>query len=348
MGDPAQPPPKRPTEEEDGDASERRHFLEVCWSCLEYLDDAKRDVKRMERAIANLDPADKALWHADHKKWMATLQVGAQANTAFLKLLPSPDVCGAPMSAKHAQMVYRTPPGHHVEGRNSSKVRTTLRQFVRDWAVEGKPERDSTYAPLIEAVQRHLPLPKGGGKGGYGGKGGNGGKGKGGFSGKPPPKPKVLCPGSGLGRLPFDFAWLGYAAQGNEFSYHMILGSHLIYNRTDEPLSHLIYPFLFSTMNRTGHADNLKPIKIPDVVPCLALNADSDISMAAGEFVAVYEDQKEEWDAVVTAFFLDTAKNIFLYIRTIASILRPGGLFINLGPLLFHYADVEHETSRAP
>ena len=37
-------------------------------------------------------------------------------------------------------------------------------------------------------------------------------------------------------------------------------------------------------------------------------------------------------EAVLTCFFLDTAKNVFLYIRTIADIVRPGGLWANLGP----------------
>merc|ERR1712093_115769 len=73
--------------------------------------------------------------------------------------------------------------------------------------------------------------------------------------------------------------------------------------------------------------------------------AECDFSMASGEFVEVYKDQIGEWDAVVTCFFLDTAKNVFLYIRTLASILRSGGAWVNLGPLLFHYAESEGEIS---
>jgi len=205
-----------------------------------------------------------------------------------------------------------------------SKVRTTLRQFVRDWAKEGQAERDATYKPLIEAVQRHLPAPP---------------------LGSGMRKPRVLCPGSGLGRLPFDFARVGYAAQGNEFSYHMLLGSHLIYNRTQQRECYEMYPFLLSFVNRRGAKDAFKSYRVPDLVPCEELTRDCEISMAAGEFVEVYKDQKEEWDAVVTAFFLDTAKNIFLYVRTIAELIRPGGVWTNLGPLLYHYADVEDEIS---
>merc|ERR1712176_1014114 len=61
--------------------------------------------------------------------------------------------------------------------------------------------------------------------------------------------------------------------------------------------------------------------------------------MCGGEFVEAYCAQKGQWDSVLTCFFLDTAKNVFLYIRTIADIIRPGGLWANFGPLLYHYAE---------
>mmetsp|Transcript_7827 Transcript_7827/g.14192 ORF Transcript_7827/g.14192 Transcript_7827/m.14192 type:complete len:97 (-) Transcript_7827:37-327(-) len=34
-----------------------------------------------------------------------------------------------------------------------------------------------------------------------------------------------------------------------------------------------------------------------------------------------------------------------MYIRLIAHIVRPGGIWTNLGPLLYHYADVPNEIS---
>lgn len=44
-----------------------------------------------------------------------------------------------------------------------------------------------------------------------------------------------------------------------------------------------------------------------------------------------------QWDAVLTCFFIDTAQNIVTYIETIATLLREGGVWINLGPLLYHF-----------
>jgi carnosine N-methyltransferase len=46
----------------------------------------------------------------------------------------------------------------------------------------------------------------------------------------------------------------------------------------------------------------------------------------------------------VTCFFLDTAHNVIEYIERIAAILKPGGLWVNLGPLLYHYSEQAEEV----
>ena len=38
-------------------------------------------------------------------------------------------------------------------------------------------------------------------------------------------------------------------------------------------------------------------------------------------------------------------RNIIEYIKTIHKILRVGGLWINFGPLLYHYSDMDKEVS---
>jgi carnosine N-methyltransferase len=45
------------------------------------------------------------------------------------------------------------------------------------------------------------------------------------------------------------------------------------------------------------------------------------------------------FDAVVTCFFIDTAHNIIGYLEVIHGVLKPGGIWIHLGPLLWHWAD---------
>ena len=75
------------------------------------------------------------------------------------------------------------------------KVRSTLRSFVRDWSVEGKPERDACYTPVLEALNRHFPLDNAGEN-----------------SKRQRGDIKVLVPGCGLGRLAMEIAAEGELA----------------------------------------------------------------------------------------------------------------------------------------
>lgn len=305
------------------DAAEKSHFLEVCYSFLEYGTDAFYDLGRMQDTIQSLDKDDQAMWKVPPLPWYSEIQRRVQVNLDFLRMMPNPEVCGADLGDQAWKLVTTVPQGHRVASRNSSKVRSTLRQFVRDWAKEGQAERAASYTPLVSALLKYMPPPKGG-KG---------------------PVPAILCPGCGLARLPFDLVRLGYAAQGNEFSYHMLLGTHLILNRSEKAECFNIFPFVLTLANRKGRWDHLRCVKVPDVCPVEALGPAAQLSMAAGEFVEVYKTQESAWDGMATCFFLDTAKNVFLYIRTIAYIIRKGGIWTNLGPLLYHYADVPHEIS---
>lgn len=41
----------------------------------------------------------------------------------------------------------------------------------------------------------------------------------------------------------------------------------------------------------------------------------------------------------MTCFFIDTAHNVLRYLEVIQHVLRLGGYWVNLGPLLYHWAD---------
>lgn len=314
------------------DDEEKHHFLDVCYSFMRYQKDAMYDLGNIQEAISTLDAHDLALWEGDPTQWVNKMGICVQLNAKFLAQLPSPDVSGVDLGPDAGQVVRTPPPGHHVASRNASKVRSTLRQFVRDWAEEGAAERAASYDPLMQALRQRMPATDK--KGNYlgNGQGANG-------------APRVLCPGCGLGRLPFELAKEGYDAQGNEFSYHMLLGAHLMLNRCTQEKSHTIFPYVLSTGHRRVKADHLRPVKIPEVAPAKMLPRNAALSMTAGEFGEVYKNQANEWDALLTPFFIDTSKNIILCIRHFAELIRPGGLWINLGPLLYHYAEQENEIS---
>lgn len=72
--------------------------------------------------------------------------------------------------------------------------------------------------------------------------------------------------------------------------------------------------------------------------------------MVAGEFLQVYGDlsQEAQWDCVCSCFFIDCANNIVEFLEIIYKILKPGGIFINYGPLLYHFCDMPNEFSIEP
>ncbi|KAI0301377.1 N2227-domain-containing protein [Russula brevipes] len=231
---------------------------------------------------------------------------------------------------------------HRPTNFDMDKVRSTLKQLVRDWSEEGKEEREACYQPIREALLNHfsdIPIEE--------------------RYGRTPNSEvvhnfRVLVPGAGLGRLAYDVARLGFSCQGNEFSHYMLLASFFILNRTQQVRQHAIYPYVHSLSNVRNRAAMLKRVQIPDVLPS-DLPQGSNFSLVAGDFEEVYGQQDADpdpngpsagpWDAVLTCFFIDTAKNIVNYLRIIHRILAPGGVWINLGPLLWHF---EENTTSDP
>ena len=61
--------------------------------------------------------------------------------------------------------------------------------------------------------------------------------------------------------------------------------------------------------------------------------------MSSGDFITSYSsaDERERFDGVVTHYFIDTAPNLFRYIETVADCLRMGGVWVNVGPLEWHF-----------
>lgn len=219
-----------------------------------------------------------------------------------------------------------------VDWRNTAKpadvdkARSTIRQLYRDWSHEGSTERKACYDPVIQDVVKafwHAPSKH---------------------------DVKILVPGAGLGRLVFELCRRGYTVEGNEISYHQLIASNWVLNHTVKGQQFDLYPFALDFSNVVSREHQLRKVKVPDVHPGSALedifghttgNAADRMSMTAADFVVLYgdEEHKAMFDAVVTVYFIDTAPNLIRYIETIRNCLQDGGLWINLGPLLWHFAD---------
>lgn len=193
-------------------------------------------------------------------------------------------------------------------------LRSLLRQVARDWSTEGRDERQ-LYIKILSRLSRYLPRGK-------------------------DADLRVLVPGAGLGRLAYEIAARGYETQGCEFSLFMLLMSEHILNH-GKPF--VIYPYLFPFSNLEHGDHQLASVMIPDIAP--SLSHGSQFSMLAGDFTHIYRHQEACWDAIVTCFFMDTAKNIVDYVRLIGRLLKPGGIWVNAGPLQWHWDNTPDEVS---
>lgn len=206
-----------------------------------------------------------------------------------------------------------------------SKVQSTLKQLVREWSSAGEAEREQSYGVVMGELEKLFPDEQ---------------KRHG---------VKVLVPGCGLARMPFELARRGFQAQGNEFSYHMLFTSNFMLNHTGGYAEQFrVYPYIHSFCNHETREYQLKEIRIPDIDPDILVDImqldstipeDGLMSMTAGSFTDIYPSQ-EPFDVITTVFFIDTSPNIAATLKTIWDTLRPGGLWINFGPLLWHY---EHD-----
>lgn len=213
-----------------------------------------------------------------------------------------------------------------------SKAHSTIRQFYRDWSAEGyalevKPLLDTILFDLEQYCTSHTKERE--------------------VQSRPQP-PSLLLPGAGLGRLLFDLCLRGYNVTGNEISYHQLLASNFILNCTQHADQYPIYPFAHTFTNVVSRANQLRRHTIPDVHPGIAMSAKLDaghsvgeMNMTAGDFVLSYStpESEETFDGVVSVFFIDTAPNLIRYIDTVRNCLKKGGVWINIGPLLWHFDD---------
>ena len=204
-----------------------------------------------------------------------------------------------------------------------------MKHLVRDWSAEGRAERDAVFPPILATMDALFPPPARQ----------DGGSGDGGA--------RVLVPGAGLGRLAYELASRGHRVVANENSAHVLLalryllslGSSSSY--ASEPTApaaemHVLHPYVGWWSHHRSTTDMLRAVAFPDVLPDAAVLP--RLSVVEGDFVSLFGDSSDAsgtFDAVATLFFIDTARNMVAYLAAIHAALRLGGVWINLGPLLY-------------
>ncbi|ATY66307.1 hypothetical protein A9K55_001987 [Cordyceps militaris] len=190
-----------------------------------------------------------------------------------------------------------------LDGRGDAEfgvVDMAMGHLSRDWSTQGAKERHAVFAAIIGGLEQHF---------------GRDGTGK-----------RILVPGSGTGRLASDIADLGYDVTANELDYSSILAYNFLVNHTTALHQHTLQPFVTKWTHQANPSSRYSVITVPDHWPNKA------VKLVEGDFLKVFT-QDGEFDAIATLFFIDMSENVIDFLSNIHRLLKPGGLWVNLGPL---------------
>ncbi|KAL1630420.1 hypothetical protein SLS56_004948 [Neofusicoccum ribis] len=192
-------------------------------------------------------------------------------------------------------------------GDSKTHVLQALKHFVRDWSTAGRHERTPTFPCILSALTHHFPAE---------------------LRSAPGTSPiRAALPGAGLARLAHDMAALGgFDVTANEQSAHMAVAYRYL-TTLHAPGAASFHPFLDWWSHQATTADLVRQVAFPDAPPA------APVLFVEGDFAAVL--QQGSFDVVVTLFFIDTARNLAACLESVGRLLRPGGIWINTGPLLY-------------
>ena len=277
-----------------------------------YKEDSLKDVEKMENDFKSI--GDKYLTYLsfDYSTRINKIKEGILNNEKFLL-----DIVNK-YKNNYTKNISKFNLGKRIIEIN--KLRSTLKLFIRDWTIEGKKERDITYIPVMEEIKKYLTD----------------------FKNK-----KILVPGAGLCRLAFEIAKLGCETDAIEVSYYMIICSDFIFNSNFVKNQYKIQPLIHSFNCLIKENDPFQIFNFPDenINDIMNKKDFGKLNIIPGDFILSYKDKNNCYNGVITSFFLDTANNIIQFIEIIYNILKKGGIWINIGPLLYHFHDVQNEVS---
>ncbi|KAJ3057244.1 hypothetical protein HK097_010604 [Rhizophlyctis rosea] len=121
---------------------EATHFNECVLAFLNY---AQRNIaanKKRRSDILSL-PSTQTRYLKNLPRKIAGAEQRINANAAFLEMLANENITPELLEEREKPVLES----------NADKVRSTLRQFVRDWSEEGKPERDATYTVILDELE---------------------------------------------------------------------------------------------------------------------------------------------------------------------------------------------------
>lgn len=195
----------------------------------------------------------------------------------------------------------------------SRGIRRGFTMLATDWSATGADERRKIYSPMVAAVDTAYEEAKRA------------------VRSLRREEFRVVVPGAGAGRLAWELAHKGFSVEGCEESFVALLVGNYVMNSVDVNEGVRFYPYVHEHSNVRSKASVARGVSVPDVNPKDIPSA-ADFSMRAGRFVEAYEGQDNTWDAVASFLAFDVGETSIEYVRRVAQILKPGGVWVVVGP----------------
>jgi hypothetical protein len=194
---------------------------------------------------------------------------------------------------------------------SNSKIIESLCHYSRDWTELGDPELKPILDYVNSSIDKHIKTPE------------------------QRAKTLVIVPGSGLGRIAHELATQRPSfpnVQSVEFSPVMYLANQFIY--TDGPPEEYdLHPYIHTYSHHTSAENHTRSVKLKR-----HLKKPDNLHVNFADIRTFKVEDTESYDnvLVVTAFFIDTAQNLFEYFKAIEGLIGDKkGIWINIGPLKY-------------
>jgi len=269
-------------------------------------------------------------YSSKHEERITKTAESLEANYLALEkiLQPFEVILGLPLHQNsemniHVDNHFHSDGGGGGESSSYDSATQVITHIVRDWSPLGRKVRMSLYDWCIDQLLKdHNKI-----KIHYG------------------VRARILVPGAGLGRLAMDIYKAGFTVEANEISIVMSAAAHNFLHRQSEGF---LCPFACDfPINEVNSDFRYDKVQYSDESSNDTQNTEKhsqSLSYTVGDFVDIYSsiEKKDQYESVVTCFFIDTASNIYEYIVVIKNALKSGGRWINVGPLQWHQNAILH------
>lgn len=292
------------------DKEEFKRFLSVISAMELYSIEATKYMEKMEQDFQKIDGKYISKLSFNYKDRIKKIKDSITHNQNLLNQIIK---------------IYKPPPSFY-EGIDQEEIKIArfeegkyiyniFTYLLRDWTVERKKERQENYDIIINEVLKYFPS-----------------------SCEASKSYKFLIPGSALNRLGYELYKYGFDVEGNDYLFLNGIFTDFIFNHTHKN-EFTFYPFIDSFSNHYTEDSVFRKYSFPEIDVDLNNKSAGKLKIYIGDFLTLYDNMKDYYDCIITCFFIDTAQNVIEYIDIIHRLLKKDGIWINFGPLSYHWSE---------